>query len=60
MASRVAFKFLSNCTRTHEEYAVIDRVGRLQIPAAYYKELGLQEKGRVKVSLEDGRIVITM
>ena len=43
---------------THEEYAVIDRVGRLQIPAAYYKELGIEGKGRVKVSLEDGQIVI--
>ncbi|MCL1829912.1 MAG: ABC transporter ATP-binding protein [Oscillospiraceae bacterium] len=43
---------------THEEYAVIDRVGRLQIPAAHLKELGIQGRGRVKVALEDGQIVI--
>lgn len=43
---------------THEEYAVMDRAGRLQIPAAYTKELGIIGKSRVKVTLEDGKIVI--
>jgi len=43
---------------THEEYAIMDRAGRLQIPAAYSQELGMQGKRRVKVSLEDGQIVI--
>lgn len=43
---------------THEEYVVVDRAGRLQIPATYAGELGIIGKSRVKVSLEDGKIVI--
>ena len=45
-------------TDTHEEYAVMDRAGRLQLPVAYADELGIRGKSRVKVTLEDGKIVI--
>jgi ABC-type lipoprotein export system ATPase subunit len=43
---------------THEELAVLDRAGRLQIPREYIDAIGLSGHGKVKVTLEDGRIVI--
>jgi ABC-type lipoprotein export system ATPase subunit len=43
---------------THEELAVLDRVGRLQLPREYLEALGLTGKNRVKVELEGDRIVI--
>ncbi len=44
---------------THEELAVLDRAGRLQIPREYLDELGLSAKGqKVRVSLEGRRIVV--
>lgn len=39
-----------------DEYLVLDRAGRLQLPRAYVEELGLA--GRVRVRVEAGRIVI--
>lgn len=39
-----------------DEFVVVDRAGRLQLPADYLQTLGLN--GRVKVNLEDGRVVI--
>jgi ABC-type lipoprotein export system ATPase subunit len=39
-----------------DEYVVLDRAGRLQLPRHHVEELGL--KGRVRVRLEEGRIVI--
>nr|WP_252228165.1 ABC transporter ATP-binding protein [Caldicoprobacter algeriensis] len=43
---------------THEELAVLDRAGRLQLPREYLEALGLTGKNRVKVELEGDRIVI--
>lgn len=43
---------------THEELAVIDRVGRIQIPKEYLNSMGIKGHNRVKVELEDDRIVI--
>lgn len=43
---------------THEEYAVIDRVGRLQIPRELLDTLNL-EQNKVKVEAVDGKIIIT-
>lgn len=43
---------------THEELIVVDRTGRLQIPASYLEALGLKGKNKIKVELEDGRIVL--
>ena len=40
----------------HEELAVVDRTGRLQVPREYLDALGV--KGQVKVELENGRIVL--
>ncbi|MEX1031634.1 MAG: ABC transporter ATP-binding protein [Paenibacillaceae bacterium] len=41
---------------THEEYAVVDRIGRLQIPKAYLETLGIADK----VSLECDGTQITI
>ena len=39
---------------TSDEYAVLDRVGRLQLPHAYVEALGLER--RVRLVLEDDHI----
>jgi ABC-type lipoprotein export system ATPase subunit len=43
---------------THDEYAVMDRAGRIQVPAGFLEAVGLKGAGRVKLKLEDGRIVL--
>lgn len=42
---------------TQEEYAVLDRAGRLQIPPELLSGLGI-EGNKVKLELKDGRIII--
>ncbi len=42
---------------THEEFAVLDRAGRLQIPREMLNQLGV-EGNKVKLELQDDRIVI--
>ncbi|PWV99678.1 ABC-type lipoprotein export system ATPase subunit [Paenibacillus cellulosilyticus] len=44
---------------THVEYAVIDKAGRLQIPAAYLDNEAFKDHTRVKVEWEDGRIILS-
>ena len=44
--------------KTHEELAVVDRVGRIQIPREYLSSLGIDGRDRVKVDFEGDRIVI--
>ena len=43
---------------THEELAVIDKVGRLQIPQEYLEAAGLAGKNKGKVELDGKKIVI--
>lgn len=43
---------------THEELAVLDRAGRLQIPREYLDHLGMTGAKKIKVELEDDRIVL--
>jgi bifunctional DNA-binding transcriptional regulator/antitoxin component of YhaV-PrlF toxin-antitoxin module len=43
---------------SHEELAVLDRAGRLQIPREYLDALGVGGRGMMRVELEDGRIVL--
>lgn len=43
---------------THEELAIVDSAGRLQIPQEYLEALGMTGKNKIKVELEDGRIVL--
>ena len=42
---------------THEEVAVVDRTGRLQIPRDILESAGV--RGQVRVELENGKIVLT-
>lgn len=43
---------------SHDEYAVMDQAGRIQVPANFLDALGLKGSGRVKVHLEGERIVL--
>jgi ABC-type lipoprotein export system ATPase subunit len=43
---------------SHIEYVVIDKAGRLQIPAAYLDSIGLKQKNKVRVMLENGKITL--
>lgn len=43
---------------SHVEYAVLDQAGRLQIPASYLESIGMKEANKVKVTVEDGKIVL--
>ncbi|HHV97672.1 MAG TPA: ABC transporter ATP-binding protein [Clostridiaceae bacterium] len=43
---------------THQEYVVLDRVGRLQIPSEYIEALGLKGKNKVKMFMENGKIIL--
>lgn len=42
----------------HEELAVLDKAGRLQIPSEYINALGLKGKNKVKVELDGNRVVL--
>lgn len=42
----------------HEEFAILDKAGRVQIPRELLSSLGI-EGNRVKMELEDGKIVIS-
>ncbi|WP_127532509.1 ABC transporter ATP-binding protein [Paenibacillus kobensis] len=48
-----------SAAESHVEYAVIDKAGRLQIPAAYLDNEAFKDHTRVRVDWEDGRIVLT-
>jgi len=48
----------SAVSETHDELVVLDKVGRLQIPREYLDKLGFTGKHKVKVKMEDDRIVI--
>ena len=43
---------------THQELAVVDRAGRLQVPGDYLRALGVDGRDRLRVELEDDRIVL--
>jgi ABC-type lipoprotein export system ATPase subunit len=43
---------------SHVEYVVMDKAGRLQIPAAYLDSIGLKQKNKVRVMLEEGKITL--
>lgn len=42
----------------HEEYAVLDRAGRVQIPKEYLEAIGVTGN-RIKLECKDGKIIIT-
>jgi ABC-type lipoprotein export system ATPase subunit len=43
---------------SHVEYAVLDKTGRLQVPEEMLKSIGIRSSNKVRVHLEDGRIVL--
>lgn len=43
---------------SHEELAVLDRAGRVQLPKAYLEELGIKGGDKVKIELETDRISV--
>lgn len=43
---------------SHVEYAVIDKAGRLQIPSTYLQADEFKEKNKVRVEMEEGRIIL--
>lgn len=43
---------------SHVEYAVVDKAGRLQIPANFLESIGASNTNKVRVAIEDGRIVL--
>ncbi|MEV5030315.1 ABC transporter ATP-binding protein [Paenibacillus sp. LPE1-1-1.1] len=45
-------------TESHIEYAVVDKAGRLQIPAGYLDLEGFKDSNKVRVEMEDGRIIL--
>ncbi len=45
---------------SHEELAVLDRTGRLQLPREYLAAIGIHGRGMLKAELDDGRIILTI
>lgn len=43
---------------THEELAVVDKTGRLQIPSDYLNTIGIKGSGKVRVGMDGDRIVL--
>jgi ABC-type lipoprotein export system ATPase subunit len=43
---------------SHVEYAVVDKAGRLQIPANYLESIGAAGTNKIRVEMENGRIIL--
>ena len=43
---------------THEEFVLVDKVGRLQLPRAEMDRLGIAPNSRVSITEHDGRLII--
>ena len=43
---------------THEELAVLDKAGRLQIPREYLDRIGMKNSNKIKIEIEGKRIVL--
>ena len=44
---------------SHVEYAILDKAGRLQVPANYLESIGVKDSNKVKLELVEGKIVLT-
>ena len=53
------FGEISHEEQTQDEFAVLDRAGRLQLPQDYLERLGLDGGKRVCLSFTDGKVEIT-
>jgi ABC-type lipoprotein export system ATPase subunit len=45
-------------SNSHIEYAVVDKAGRLQIPSGYLNGEGFKDSNKVRVEMDDGRIIL--
>jgi ABC-type lipoprotein export system ATPase subunit len=52
------FESATDKEETHEELAVIDRVGRVQIPMEFIDKIGLKGKNKIKIEMEGDKIVL--
>ncbi|GBG09866.1 ABC transporter [Paenibacillus agaridevorans] len=43
---------------SHVEYAILDKAGRLQVPAGYLESIGVKNTNKVRVELSEGRIML--
>ena len=43
---------------TQTEYRCLDETSRIMIPKSFRKEMGLEPKSRLKIHLEDNKIII--
>ncbi|MCU6712933.1 ABC transporter ATP-binding protein [Paenibacillus sp. J5C_2022] len=48
----------SEAGEAHVEYAIVDKAGRLQVPPGYLESIGVRNSNKVRVELEDGRIIL--
>jgi ABC-type lipoprotein export system ATPase subunit len=55
---REDYESLEREEESHVEYAVVDKAGRLQIPAGLMSAEGFRNARRVRVEMENGRIVL--
>lgn len=44
---------------THIEYAIMDKAGRLQVPAAYLEAIGAKDSNKVRLELQEDGILLT-
>lgn len=56
--ARLEEESAQQAAESHIEYAVVDKAGRLQIPAGYLDIEGFKGNNKVRVEMEDGRIVL--
>ncbi|KRE90057.1 ABC transporter [Paenibacillus sp. Soil766] len=49
---------ISSQEDSHVEYAVVDKAGRLQIPANYLESIGAAGTNKIRVEMENGRIIL--
>lgn len=45
--------------QTHDEFVLVDKVGRLQLPRSGMDRLGIRPNSRLRIAEEDGRLVIS-
>ncbi|MBR5742623.1 MAG: ATP-binding cassette domain-containing protein, partial [Clostridia bacterium] len=57
---RIAENRIVGLEETHVEYAAVDRLGRMQIPAEIMKEIGLLGKGNVSLNVDGDKLIITV
>jgi len=49
---------VTSMEEAHEEFAVLDKAGRVQIPKELLEQMGL-EGNKVRLELEDGKVIIS-